>query len=456
MARNLYEITRDGFYSLLAVDHRKMHSFTGFFFKRFKILVYSLVKFNQDRGFQRSSTLAYSMLLALLPMALILLVMMNALGMLEKMKPYVETLIKKNFLPESVSEEVVTQVMNNAASTMDKLQTTLSQNTALYSFISFLVFIVTVVFFFSSIERNLNDLWGAKRNRSVINRFKNFWCVMTIGPIFLFASFYLSYAMEGQSVFSNVIVFVLPNLLIVLALYLIYLLMPYTAIRMDSAFWGALVAGLVWMVLKDQFNAFAEGSFKREAYNYLWLIPVTLAWLYLTWVVILIGMEIVFCTQNFEFLDSGYIGRGKNEGFSREYLAVGLMVSISENFVKGQPPPKFSKVASRIGVPEHNLFEAAKELQKAGLIESAREGSLYYRPSKPPKDISVGDVTSAVRGESFSVPPNAHGALAETLRNTFHKTREITEKELGGTSLESLLFIGGEIVEPAETEEEIE
>ena len=436
---NIYTHVKNGFFKVLAIDHRRMHPVAGFFFSKLKLLLFTTRKFHQDNGFLRSSTLAYSMLLALLPMTLILIVAVNAFGGLEDLQGYVTDFIRTRLLPEHLAE-AADYLIDSANKTMTSFQASLSSNTALYAFLSFLIFVVTVVFFFNAIEVNLNAMWGAKRTRGIVSRFKNFWCVMTIGPIFFFLSYYVSYSTRPGTVFAGVMAFVLPYLLVILALFFLYMLIPYTSIRPGSALLGAAVAGIVWVILKDQFNSFAEGSFKQEAYNFLWIIPVFLVWLYFTWVIVLFGMELVFCGQNFDFLDSGYMSRETDEGFSREYLAMGLVVAVYEAFEDGAPPPRFSRVAKMFSVPEHNLFEVAEDLENAKIIEHPG-GGLLFRPCRPIEKVTVADVVSAVRGDTLSVPPGVDGPFASRMRELFGGARTAAEEHLKVTTMRDLIKI---------------
>jgi membrane protein len=435
---NLYTYVETKFFKLMAVDHRKLPRYSGFLFSRFKLVVFAVRKFHLDRGFQRSSALAYSMLLSILPMMVIMVLAVSALGGKDTFKSYIESTVQGALPPDS-SKEVSSWLVNQSVTMVNNFQAAISSHVAFYVILSFLIFLVAVIFFFDTIEGNLNDLWGAKKTRSPISRFKNFWCLITIGPILLFLSYYISFALDVDTFLARTVAFILPYLLVTAGLFFLYLFMPSASIRVDSAFWGALAAAVLWVILKDQSNAVASAAFKKEAYNYLWIIPVFLVWVYFTWVVVLIGMEIVICSQNFDFIDSGYIGRELGEGFSREYIAAGLAVAACEAFLKGERPPEFKDVAKRFRVPEHNLFDVALDLERANIVERTDAGALLFRPCRPPEQITVADVVKAVRGESFSVPLNIKGAFADRMREIFISARSATDDRLHAVTIKDLV-----------------
>ena len=81
-------------------------------------------------------------------------------------------------------------------------------------------------------------------------------------------------------------------------LLLVYKLLPNTHVRLRPAIWGALVAAALWSLSRWGFGLYVSKALPyMKIYGALGLIPLFLFWLYLTWLIVLFGMELAFTLQ---------------------------------------------------------------------------------------------------------------------------------------------------------------
>ena len=252
-------------------------------------VVYILRRFMGDGIPQLAASLSYNSLLALVPFLAIGFAILTAFPIFDAIQEDLQAMVFDSFVPHA-GETVQAQVAKFA------------ENARRASGIGVLALAVTALMLLANIETAMNRVWRAAETRSMMQRFLSYWAIVTLGPLLLGASMSLSgyvFALtqvEGVSVvtqpFLRLAVF-LPILFSALGLSLIYVVVPNRLVRWRYALPGALVAALLFEGTKRLFALYLKAFPTYEAiYGALAAIPIFLVWMYVAWLIVLMGAEI--------------------------------------------------------------------------------------------------------------------------------------------------------------------
>jgi len=150
-----------------------------------------------------------------------------------------------------------------------------------------------------------------------------------------------------------------------------YLVIPHTRVRLSSAAVGALVAGLMWEVGKNVFaNSVGQSVQYSTIYGSLAVVPIFLIWLYITWVIALIGVEITYTHQHFVTLVRQRM-LGRVRGRDEVLLALGVYTVIGSRFEAGAEPPTLAELSDLLHAPVDSVERQIEDLIAAGLARKA-------------------------------------------------------------------------------------
>src|SRR5262249_1802783 len=79
-----------------------------------------------------------------------------------------------------------------------------------------------------------------------------------------------------------------------------------------------------------------------------------------------------------------------------EYACLAMLALATRRL--DDPPGRIRAIAEAQGIPGRYLVQILRQLKGAGLVQSTRGASGGYRLSRPPDQISVGEVLSAIDG----------------------------------------------------------
>ncbi|MFW6244144.1 MAG: YhjD/YihY/BrkB family envelope integrity protein, partial [Desulfovibrionales bacterium] len=264
---------------------------------------------------------------------------------------------------------------------------------------------LAVISLLSSIEKSFNTIWGVQQSRSGGRKFADYLSITLICPLLIIISISSTASLQssavvqtilGYSVFSYaylVFLKVLPFLLVWTALTFIYKLAPNTTVTFGSALGGAFVAGLCWTVTERMFITYQVGVAKYNAiYGSFAQVPLFLLWLYISWVIVLIGAEISYGLQNREVSAPG-LALDEYEFELKEKLAVVVMALLAKSFQEGRGPLSSGRIAEAVNMPAKLVNHVCHTLSSIDLVvlscDKDREGYLLTRP---PESITVVDV----------------------------------------------------------------
>jgi membrane protein len=182
----------------------------------------------------------------------------------------------------------------------------------------------------------------------------------------------------------------------VIALFaFVYVYMPNTRVRFGPAAVGALFGGLLWGAVGAVFARIVIYSAQTAAvYAGFAVVLLFLVWLYLSWLILLLGAQLSFYVQRPEHLRSGH-EEVPLSGALRERLALSVMFLVGERFLAGGQRWTISGLAERLDVPGSVLDSIVSALQQHGLALDVEDDTVA--PARDLDAIRLDEIVDAVR-----------------------------------------------------------
>lgn len=246
-------------------------------------------RFKQDRCTQIAASLTFTTLLSIVPLITIALTVFSAFPVFDDFSREIRTFLMNNLMPEK-SGGVIARYMQQFAESATRL-------TALG--IVFLT--VTAMLMMLTIDKAFNVIWRVSRPRPLLKRLIVYWAVLTLSPLLVGASLSLTSWLVGLSlgyakhipILGVGVLKVLPVLFTTLAFAMLFRLVPNRYVPRAHAWIGAVVSAAAFESMNRIFGYYV-GHFPtyKLVYGAFSSVPIFLLWIYLSWLVVLLGAVI--------------------------------------------------------------------------------------------------------------------------------------------------------------------
>jgi membrane protein len=178
--------------------------------------------------------------------------------------------------------------------------------------------------------------------------------------------------------------------------FVMFKLIPDTYVKWRSAFFGSLVAAVLWEIGKWGFGLYVGVSVHRGSwYGSLALIPLFMLWIYLTWTFILLGLHVAYAHQYYPMLKRQYFYmRDRAVPISDIRWVLSLGILLYRRFRAGRTMEPHD-AAEELLLPTDITAELLEGLQAAGLVHKTKSDA--YALARPPELITAHDLLSAAR-----------------------------------------------------------
>jgi membrane protein len=271
------------------------------------------------------------------------------------------------------------------------------------------VLLWTVVSTIQKLEEAFNFAWHVERPRSIMRRVSEYLSLMVIGPVFIVVVFSMFGAVtnhesmawlqahEPFGTIARLLGFLGPYLFVTGVFTFLYAFVPNTRVRLRAALVGGVAAGLLWAASGAVFTRVVAASTNMVAiYAGFAIFLATLIWIYVSWLILLIGAQLSFYVQNPRYLRVGQ-GHVRLTSALRERLAFTVMLLIARKFVAGDPPWQQRLLAEDLEIPGSALATVIRSLERAGLLTLTEDEELI--PARDLESIALTDILHAVRDE---------------------------------------------------------
>ena len=379
-------------------------------------------RFIADRGLPNAASLTYTTLLSLVPLMTVGLAVFSAFPVSEKLVVELQDFVFKNFVP--ASGEVVQQYLQEFNSKASRL-----------SGVGFAFLVVVAIMMMVNIDQAINAIWRVRQERKPLAKFLMYWSILSLGPLLIGLSMAVTSYMVSLPIISDTAVTLglrlrllafMPLLAAAVAFSLLYAVVPNRKVPTRHAIAAGVLAALLFELAKRGFAFYVTQFPTYEAiYGTLAVVPIFLVWIYLCWVVTLLGAEFAHCLGIFR--DQGKHGSAAEGG---DLLLAYRLLNELWMGQKSGTALSTGRLAVPLGyVPEERLETLLEQLEHARLVLQSADGEWVLA-----RDLSNVTLHDLYRVEGFVLPEakllsgsqaGADQALAEILENLGQGMQEV-------------------------------
>ena len=251
---------------------------------------YLFHRFLDDNCPKNAAALTYTTLFAVVPVMTVTYAMLAAIPAFNQVGGQIEAFIFDNFVPST-------------GAALREYLSEFSQQARQLTGIGVAVLMVTAFMMLLNIEQSFNAIWRIRQPRRGLSSFLLYWAVLSLGPLLLGAGFVVSTYLASLSFLSGDAVLAsawkqllgwVPLLLSIAAFTLIFVAVPNTRVRFKHGLAGGLLVALLFEGAKACFALYVAlfPSFQL-IYGAFATFPLFLLWIYVSWMIILFGAELV-------------------------------------------------------------------------------------------------------------------------------------------------------------------
>ena len=258
-------------------------------------------RFWDDQCFEAAGALAYTTMLAIVPLGAVSLSIISAFPQFQIVK-------------EQLLEFIFTQFVPSAGSSIKQYIEPLFDRASALTIPGVIALMVSAVLMMNSIETSFNRIWRSPTARPPMARFVVFWSALTLGPLLLAASLVMTgyartlpmlekAAARADEIGASALVLgVVPVLIEFIAFTLSYVIVPHREVRWSHAAAGGLIATVFFEIAKRGFVWYvAAFPATRQIYDALSLLPIFILWLYVLWIIVLLGASFAASLAAYRF-----------------------------------------------------------------------------------------------------------------------------------------------------------
>ncbi len=351
-------------------------------------LMFLFRSFQSDQCLLRASALTYTTALSIVPFLAVAFSISKGLGF-QNTEYMQEILLRISADREQVVEHIIGYINRTDVGTLGSFGVGL--------------LLLTVFTLLGMIEQSFNAIWGVERQRSLARKFSDYLSVTLVCPLLVIVATSFTASMKSSSLiqyilsytlFSTVYILILkitPFLLVSAALFFMYIFITNTRIGLVSTLIGAVLAGTLWQVSQQVFISYQIGVSKYNAiYGSFAQLPLFLFWLYISWVIVLLGAEISFCLSSSGASKKEQLGEFNLE--SKKRLGLAVILFMVQRFLDRQPAYTPAELARELDMPLKPVNRVLTALEHSGFVASvSRNGQEGVLIAGSPQGITVGD-----------------------------------------------------------------
>lgn len=338
-----------------------------------------------------AAALTYSTLLAIVPIFAVVFGIARGFGY----NKYIEEWFRESFSSQPQVSEIIIGFVNSYL---------VHTKSGLFLGIGLLFMLFTVMMLISNIERTFNDIWQAKKPRSMFRTITDYTSMLLLMPVVIvitsgisifFATIFKQ--IEDTMVIGSLAQFflqLLPYVLMSGVFIALYLFMPNTKVKLSCALVPGILAGVAMQGLQ---LFYIHSQIWVSSYNAIYgsfaALPLFMLWIQISWLICLFGAELCYANQNMD----DYAFKAKTEDLSHRYkmlLSLVLASRICRNFSEGGKPLSALKLKLATGIPIRIVNDLLYQLVQINILTEIpggdKDGESLYQPAECITRLSVG------------------------------------------------------------------
>ena len=259
-------------------------------------------RFIGDGCRQSAAALTYMSLFAVVPLMTLMYSMFSLIPAFQGLESQVQELIFSNFVPQSGAE--IQQYLTEFSSQARNL-----------SAAGAVILLITSYLMLTNIEQTFNNIWGTAGSRRGLSSFLLYWGILSLGPLLLgiglmMRTYLVSFQLlvdEVDALGVTALVFeYMPLLFTWAAFALLFIAVPNCKVTTRYAVIGGLVTAICFELAKIAFGTLIAHSSYTTVYGAFAIFPIFLIWVYLMWILVLGGAELIRSMETFKTAWRGF------------------------------------------------------------------------------------------------------------------------------------------------------
>ena len=417
----------------------------AFLIKYLRIILLASRGFMRDHCQKTASVLTYYSLLNVVPVVAVAFAIAKGFGL--------EKLIEKQILQMADKANWEADITHQIITFSHKL---LEQaKGGLIAGIGVILLFWTVISILGKIEDSLNEIWEVKKSRTLVRKFSDYMAMMVFAPILIIISSSATVLVASQvkvivnkiavlGVFSKGI-FLLLNLLpyvsIWVLLTMVYVIMPNIRIPIRACIFGGIAAGTIaqivqWIYIKFQIGVASYGAL----YGSFAALPLFLAWLQMSWMIVLLGAEIAYAYEHYETFGF-HPDYSRISVSSKRLLVLRIFHLLTKKFNLGEKSLTPIQIAHILEIPVRLVRRLLNELTDVGLVVETVQGiknEVTFQPGRTIETITVKFALDEYEKHGIAKIPDNSSDEAEKISSFLKEISDTIEKSPGNIRLKEI------------------
>jgi membrane protein len=387
--------------------------------------------------FVHAAALSFKSTLSLVPILALIFSVGKGFGV----QGIIEPLVMKNLVGGGIANDIFPQVLTYVENTNVKALGTIGLIFILYTAISMV----------SDVEEAFNLIWSVKRARSLYRKFTDYLSVLVIGPLFLGVMLSFSPLLRSHiftqklleyGIFAGAFGFflkALPWIASITVISLLYIFIPNTKVKLQSALVAGIIAGLCWQFNQIIFIKFQIGVSRYNAiYGTFATVPILLLWMQAGWLIVLTGAILSNACQNRSTTQNFSIG---NMAYGeREKLLILILTHVCQKYDKGKGESSVDQLSSELMIPEEMIRGACDILIEMNYLVGMEieDGMPAFMPAKPPVTMGLADFFINMKKPQKDILFFDKEILTDDMKATLEARNQAIREKFGEDSITTL------------------
>lgn len=387
----------------------------------------------------RAMSLVYTTLLSIIPLLAVTFSILKGFGLHHQIEPLLSHVLSP------LGDQGIT-ITNQVINFVDNI------DVKLLGVMGIVLLIYTVISLINKIERAFNHTWHITEYRGLVQRITEYLSVIMIGPILILTALTLTAAITSSTIIdklSHIEIFsfiftttgnLLPYLLVITAFTVLYQLLPNTRVNFRSAFTGAFIAGILWETTGWLFASFVVNSSNYTVvYSSFAILILFMIWIYLSWLILLIGAAIAYYHQHPEKIPADQrLPRFSNR--MKEKIALLTMYYIGKHFHENKTPWTLIELADALNISSEPLAEVLHALENEKLITRQLDHDSGYLPCQSLENITLVRIFDSVRRQHETGRMNIESIHSDkSINDLLDRIEHSVTQSVGQLSLRDLI-----------------
>ncbi|MGK2856469.1 MAG: YhjD/YihY/BrkB family envelope integrity protein [Thermoanaerobaculia bacterium] len=340
----------------------------------------------------RAAALAYTTLLSLIPLTVALWSVGRVFFVREfpNMQAHLDTVL--NVVVPYQSSQITAQLVRA------------TENASALPTVGLVVFILIAFKLFGTVETIVNMSWRIEKARTIRQKFRAFTMLFFWGPLVIGLSFAATSLFErspriGPFFQQDLVQWALPLLVFFLAFTMLFWLVPATRVRIRSAAIGAAVTTAAFEFVRFALAIYVAWLYRGTfdlVYGTIGLIVMFLIALELTWLVILLGVEVSYVHQNLdEIARAAEIGADHAPSFDL-YFGLLALVEVCLAHGRREQAPRTAELSRHVSAPPDQTLELLERLERKRFVARSGGDDERWVPACDPDSVAIHEVVEAL------------------------------------------------------------